>query len=95
MSNGTWARATPVIPPKTKLIMKPQEKSTAVLIDILPPHRVATQLKNLMPVGTAINEVAIVKNSRIQGGVPLVNIWCAQTTNPRMTIAIIEYTIVV
>ena len=31
MSNGTWARATPVIPPSTKFTMKPQEKSMALL----------------------------------------------------------------
>ena len=35
----------------------------------------ANQLKNLIPVGTAMNDVAIVKNKRIQGGVPLVNMW--------------------
>ena len=45
----------------------------AELRDIRPPQSVATQLKNLMPVGTAMNEVAIVKKRRIQGGVPLVN----------------------
>ena len=55
----------------------------------------ANQLKNLIPVGTAINDVAIVKNKRIQGGVPLVNMWWAHTTRPSTTMAIIEYTIVV
>ena len=34
--------------------------------------------------------VAIVKNKRIQGGVPLVNMWCAQTTRPSTTMAMIE-----
>jgi hypothetical protein len=61
----------------------------------LPPQRVASQLKNLIPVGTAMKEVAIVKNRRIQGGVPLVNMWWAHTIRPRNTIAMIEYTIVV
>ena len=61
---------------------------------IFPPHNVASQLKNLIPVGTAMKAVAIVKNNRIQGGVPLVNMWCAQTIRPRKTIAMIEYTIV-
>ena len=50
------------MPPKTKLIINPQENSIAALSDILPPHKVATQLKNLIPVGTAMNAVAIVKN---------------------------------
>ena len=55
--------------------MKAQEKSMALLRAILPCHRVANQLKNLIPVGTAMKDVAIVKNNRIQGGVPLVNMW--------------------
>ena len=62
------------MPPKTKFIMKPQENSIALFIEIFPPHIVATQLKNFIPVGTAINAVAIVKNNLIHGGVPLVNI---------------------
>jgi len=73
-SKGTCAKATPVIPPKTKFIINPQENNIALLMEILPPHNVATQLKNFIPVGTAINAVAIVKNNLIQGGVPLVNI---------------------
>ena len=75
--------------------MKAQENSIAEFKAILPPQRVASQLKNLMPVGTAMKEVAIVKKRRIQGGVPLVNMWWAQTIRPRKTIAMIEYTIVV
>ena len=73
MSKGTCARATPVIPPNTKFIMNPHENSIALFSEIFPPHIVATQLKNFIPVGTAINAVAIVKNNLIQGGVPLVN----------------------
>ena len=53
--------------------MKPQENSTALFKEMRPPQRVASQLKNLIPVGTAIKAVAMVKNSRIHGGVPLVN----------------------
>ena len=63
------------MPPNTKLTMKAHENNIAELRAILPPHKVANQLKNLIPVGTAIKEVAIVKNRRIQGGVPLVNMW--------------------
>ena len=64
-------------------------------MEILPPHNVATQLKNFIPVATAINAVAIVKNNLIQGGVPIVNMSCAQTTNHNTTMPIIEKTIVV
>ena len=49
--------------------IKPQENSIAAFNEIFPPHKVATQLKNLIPVGTAINAVAIVKNKRIHGNV--------------------------
>jgi len=38
--------------------------------------------------------VAMVKNSRIQGGVPLVNMWWAHTIRPKTTMAMIEYTMV-
>ena len=75
--------------------MKAQENSMALLRAILPPHSVASQLKNLMPVGTAMKAVAIVKNSRIQGGVALVNMWWAHTISPRNTMPRIEYTMVV
>ena len=64
-----------MIPPKTKFTMKAQANSIALLRAILPCQRVANQLKNFIPVGTAMNDVAIVKNKRIQGGVPLVNMW--------------------
>ena len=53
--------------------MKPQEKSTALFREMRPPQSVASQLKNLIPVGTAMKDVAMVKKRRIQGGVPLVN----------------------
>ena len=79
-----------MMPPKTKFIIKAQANNIALFKAIFPPHRVANQLKNLMPVGTAMKAVAIVKNSRIHGGVPLVNIWWAQTIRPRKTMAIIE-----
>ena len=75
--------------------MNPQENSTALFKLIRPPQSVASQLKNLIPVGTAIKAVAMVKKRRIQGGVPLVNMWCAHTTKPRTTMAMIEYTMVV
>ena len=41
-----------------------------------------------------MNAVAMVKNRRIQGGVPLVNMWWAHTTRPNTTMAMIEYTMV-
>ena len=38
---------------------------------------VASQLKNLMPVGTAMRNVKNAKNGRKTA--PVVNMWCAQT----------------
>ena len=70
--------------------MNPQENSMALFRVMRPPQRVASQLKNLIPVGTAMKAVAMVKNNRIQGGVPLVNMWWAQTTRPSTTMAMIE-----
>lgn len=37
-----------------------------------------------MPVGTAIIIVAAVKYKRVSMSIPTLNIWCAQTTHPRI-----------
>ena len=50
---------------------------------------VAIQLKILMPVGTAITIVAAVKYIFISTLIPMVNMWCAQTTKPTTPIATI------
>ena len=65
---------TPVIPPMTKVEINPIANSMELLRVILPPHMVASQPKILIPVGTAMTMVAIMKNIRNQAGVPLVNI---------------------
>ncbi len=57
---------------------------------ILPPHMVASQLKILIPVGTAIAIVDSTKNVFAAGLMPTVNMWCAQTLmamNPMQTVA--------
>ena len=56
---------------------------------IEPPHIVAIQEKILMPVGTAITIVAAVKYIFTLTDMPVVNIWCAQTTKPTTPIATI------
>jgi hypothetical protein len=73
--------------------MKPIAKSMGLSNAILPPQSVANQLKILIPVGTAMIILAIMKNIRIQPGVPLVNMWCAQTSSPKKLMAILEYAI--
>src|SRR3970040_1287039 len=54
---------------------------------IAPLCSVATQLKILIPVGTAISTVVYDMNTRSQWGMPEVNMWCAQTRKPRMAMA--------
>src|SRR5690625_2624508 len=75
--------------------MKPNAQSIAELIVILPPHIVANQLKILIPVGTAIAIVATAKIEFATGPIPTVNIWCAQTMNPKKAINIVAKTMAV
>ena len=42
-------------------------------------NRVASQLKILIPVGTAISSVVIIIGTRSQLNMPETNMWCAQT----------------
>ena len=61
MSMPALASATPVTPPMTNRKMNPQANiiGTRKLID--PPHIVASQLKILTPVGTAMTREAETK----------------------------------
>ena len=62
MSRPPLARATPVSHPLVKRNRKPTAKRGAGLVrSLAPPHIVASQLKILIPVGTAIILVAAVK----------------------------------
>ncbi len=58
-----------------------------------PRHIVASQLKILTPVGTAISTVVYMKNSSPASGMPTVNMWCAQTMNDRKAMEAVAYTI--
>src|SRR5271170_7476769 len=66
------------------------QKSMGVLKMILPPHMVPIQLKILIPVGTPIAIVVIVKKLFAYEFIPTVNMWWAQTlkpTKPMQTVA--------
>ena len=52
---------------------------------------VAIQLKNLIPVGTAIRNVVIAKNGGLIA--PVVNMWCAHTAIDRPAMAAVAKTI--
>src|SRR5580692_25605 len=57
---------------------------------IFPPHIVPSQLKILMPVGTAITMVVRTKKLLEYELMPMVNMWCAHTlmlTNPMQRVA--------
>jgi len=61
MSSEELARTIPVRPPTVKRKMKPRAQSIGVSHLIVPPWRVANQLKTFTPVGMAIIIVAEVK----------------------------------
>src|SRR5207302_1039107 len=70
---------TPVRPPIRNWNRKPMLNSIGVLNWILPPHIVPSQLKILIPVGTAITMLVIVKKLFAYEFIPTVNMWCAHT----------------
>lgn len=55
--------------------INPFAKSIGVFNTILPPNIVAIQLNILIPVGTAIIIVALVKYARVSTSRPTVYIW--------------------
>ena len=93
MSIGVTARIRPVKPPMVNTKMKPTENSIGVSNVIEPFHIVAIQLNTFTPVGTAISMVAYMKNSWLVTGMPVVNMWCAQTMKDRIAIEAVAYTI--
>jgi hypothetical protein len=50
---------------------------------------VASQLKILIPVGTAMIIVAAEKYARVSTSIPTVNMWWAQTKKPKIPIVTI------
>src|ERR1051325_8353911 len=69
----------PVSPAIRNWKRKAVQKSIGVRNWILPPHIVASQLKILIPVGTAIAIVDSTKNPFPAGLIPTVNMGCAHT----------------
>ena len=67
--------------------MKPIAQSIGVSMCSTPRQSVASHEKIFTPVGTAMIAVVIIIGSRIQPGMPDVNMWCAQTVKPSTTIA--------
>ena len=69
------------------------DQSIGVDRSILPPHMVPIQLKNLMPVGTAMSIDMMAKNGSSTCPVPYM--WWAQTETDRAAMEMVATTIVV
>jgi len=70
ISKPAFASMTPVTPPIVNRIIKPKVNSRGVLKVSEPLYNVASQLKILIPVGTAIIIVAAVKYARVSTSSP-------------------------
>ena len=77
----------PVNPPTVNKNTKPKDQYKDGDIENRTPWNVPNHLKILIPVGTAIIIVAVVKYARVSASIPTVNIWWAHTTNPKIPIA--------
>jgi hypothetical protein len=74
MSNPAFDKISPVRPPTVNKKINPTAKYNGVLKTITPPHKVASQLNILMPVGIAITIVADTKYARVFISIPEVYI---------------------
>ena len=64
---------------------KPNANFIGTVNSTEPHHVVAIQLKNLIPVGTAMSMVINMKKPSTYTFIPTVNMWCAQTVIDRNT----------
>src|SRR5579872_4042117 len=87
---GGDASVTPVTPPRRKAKRNPMQNSIDVEKMSCPRHIVPIQLKNLMPVGTAMsNDSSEKKGSSTR---PVVNMWCAHTPVDSAAMAMVAKT---
>src|SRR5207253_6169402 len=91
-SAGGTASSTPVMPPITKVTMKPIDHSIAEVKTIRPPYMVNSQLKTFTPVGTAMTMVAMPNTALTSAPAPMVKKWCSQTVKDSTVIATVAYT---
>src|SRR5947208_1057408 len=90
-STAGAASNTPDSPPPRNVTRKPIANSIGVWNVSAPRHIVPIQLKNLIPVGTAIRNEVNEKNGRSTA--PVANMWCAQTAMDSEVIAMVASTI--
>ena len=70
--------------------MKPSAYSIGVSKWMFPRQVVASQLKILIPVGTAMIIDEIMKNASSPTGSPTANMWCAHTSIEKNAMPIVE-----
>ena len=80
----------PDSPPIVKTLTKPSANSIGVSSVMFPRQSVASQLKILIPVGTAITIDASMNQTFRYVGMPTVNMWCAHTSIEKKPIATVE-----
>ena len=83
---------TPERPPIVNWAMKPRQNSIGVASRTEPPHTVASQLKIFTPVGMPMSIVESANADVATGPMPVANMWCAHTPQPRKPIAMPENT---
>jgi hypothetical protein len=75
MSRVLLLKTIPVTPPTVNKKRNPNTQRVTGVQNIGDPIILATQLKILIPVGTAIIMVALVKYARVSKSSPTVNMW--------------------
>src|SRR5687767_13009857 len=93
MSTGVEAMKIPERPPMTNIETNASAFSIGVVNRIEPPHSVPSQLNVLIADGTAMTIVEIMKVVPRIGFMPLMNMWCPHTIQPRPAMPRIEYAI--
>ena len=88
ISREALDKIMPVIPLTVNRKINPSAHDIGASWLSLYPNMVANQLNTLIPVGIAITIVAAVKYARVSVSMPTVNMWWAQTINPRKPILI-------
>src|SRR4029079_3195715 len=93
MSTGVAAMKMPERPPMMNIDTNEIAHSVGTSNRIEPFQRVPSQLKTLIELGRAIIIVAIMNAVPRSGFMPDMNMWWAQTMNPRPAMPAIEKTI--
>src|SRR5258706_256873 len=92
-SIAVLAMKIPDSPPITNIATNASALSIAVVKMMFPRHSVPSQLNVLIADGTAMNIVLIANVVPSVAFMPLWNMWCAQTMNPRNAMPAMAYTI--